>query len=271
MCNRFDTIEPITLEMFEREWPQLQRDLAMAGLTDPEPIGTTGKKQLMGDIDVACKFKGTPEEAYEAIAQHFGKHNTRRVGGNIVSVCYGAEDPGYQVDIMLGDPTYLRWARAGTSEDPKHPDYSHVKNVARNVLLNVITRFASEEKWPSVSPLERYRWCIDFDMGLFEVKQTKRGKNGRVLKDWKTNCRFRVSSDPDTIVHKVFGKKASAQDTRTFEGVVVALFRSRWKKLGPQIMLTFASEMRELVTKTPRLLGDEPEKALEYIDALAGG
>ena len=264
----FADVRPITLERFHAEWPQLKRDLEAIGLRGLEPIGSTGKKLVMGDVDVACWFSGSNEEAFKAIAQRFGKHTTRRVGGSIVSICYGADDPIYQVDVMLGNPIYLKWARFGSSQDESHHDFSPVKSVGRNVLLNVITRFISETKWPSDSPLDRVRWSIDFDAGLYEVAQTKQGKT-RVLKDWKTTWRYFVSSDPNAIAKKVFGMGASAASTQTFEGVVAALSRSRWKKLAPQILQTFATEMRELVAKTPDLLGDEPENVLSYIDNVA--
>ena len=263
----FESCKPITLDDFEHAWVTLEADLEMLGLTDIELIGSTGKNPVMGDVDVAARHPAGRDGLYEAAVKVFGQDRVRKVGGNIVSFCYQMDVPMFQVDVMVGDPKYLRWARAGTSNDPSHPDFSHVKNVARNVLLNVITRFVSEQRWPMPCELTRARMIVDFDKGLYEVNQTKQGKNGKALKDWKTTVRFCVTQDPDETVRRIFGRFASAQDTRTFEGVVATLRASKWKKLAPQILQTFATEMREL----GNLLGEGREKALEYIDATARG
>jgi hypothetical protein len=262
----FDDLKPITLERLNEVWPQLKCDLTAIGFTDLEFVGSTGKKPVMGDVDVAARFEGTTDEAYVKTAQYFTPICVRRVGGNILSIYAwrGHPDP-FQVDVMMGDPAYLRWARWGSSQDPNHPDFSPVKSAARNLLLNVITRFISEAQWPMESLLDRARMSIDFDNGLYEVTQTKRGKDGRALKNWKTTYRYFVSNNPNTIVQRLFGKQATAEGTRTFEGVVAALRQSRWKKLAPQIMQAFASEVRDL----PQMLGDEPEKTLAYIDTVA--
>jgi len=267
--NTFDDLQPVSLEDFHHVWPVLEADLEMIGLEGIELIGSTGKKQVMGDVDVAGRFEGGAPAFYEAAVRVFGQDSVRKSGGSVVSFKYLMDVPAFQVDVMVGDPKYLRWSRFGTSQDEGHSDFSPVKSVGRNVLLNVITRFASQAKWPSASPLERARMSIDFDRGLYEVNQTKKGKNDRVLKEWKTTYRYFVSGDPDVIAHRVFGKGITADQTLTFEGVVEALHRSRWKKLAPQIMQTFATEMRELVSKTPHLLGDDPEKVLTYIDTFA--
>ena len=262
-----DGVEPITLEDFKHVWPVLEADLEMMGLTHIEWIGSTGKKAVMGDVDIAAHHAGGAEALFEQAKKVFGDDSVARVAGNIVSIRYLQDVPPFQVDVMVGNTDYLRWSRFGSSQDPNHPDFSHLKSAARNLLLNIITRFISEAKWPMESPLDRARWSIDFDNGLYEVTQTKRGKDGRALKNWKTTYRYFVSNDPNAIVQRIFGKQATAEGTRTFEGVVAALRQSRWKKLAPQIMQAFASEVREL----PQMLGDEPEKTLAYIDTVVAG
>lgn len=269
MTGSFDEIKPITLEHFKEVWPQLSCDLTAIGFTDLEFIGSTGKVPVMGDVDIAARWSGTMDEAYAKTARYFGPVYVRRVGGNILSVYAwrGHPDP-FQVDIMVGDPMYLRWSRFGSSQDPHHPDFSPVKSAARNVLLNIITRFMSRDKLP-YTELDRVRWSIDFDKGLYEVTQTRRGKSGKVLKSWKTTERYLMTSDPDRIVKWMFGKSIATDNTLTFEGIVGALFQSSLKEQAPQILQTFASEIRDLVGEVPHVLGDEPESVLDYIDAIA--
>lgn len=261
-------VNPITLADFKHVRIALEADLEMLGLTDIEYVGSTGKKPVMGDVDVAARHPGGRDAAYARAVGVFGADKVTRIGGNIVSIQYLMDVPAFQVDVMVGDPNYLRWARFGSSQDPNHPDFSPVKSSARNVLLNIITRFYSQARWP-VQPLSRVRWSIDFDNGLYEVFQTKKGKGDRVLKDWRTEERILVSANPDEIVRKLFGSGVATANTLTFEGIAGALFQSPLKKQAPQILQTFASEIRDLVGKVPHMLGDEPEKVLAYIDAVA--
>lgn len=263
----FSDVEPISLDFFKQVWPEVHTALLRVGLQEIELIGTAGKKPVMGDIDVAVGrvVGGTPIRT--RLEEAFGTDNVK-TAGSVVCLRYHYLDRTFQVDIMEGNPKYLSWSRFGSSQDPNHPDFSHVKSVARNILLNIIARFASEKKWPMDCPISRARMTIDWDRGLYEVSQTKQGKNGKVLKDWRTTVRFFVSGDPDEVVRRLFGRFASAQATRTFEGVVETLHQSaRLKKLAPQILQTYAVEMKEL----SHLLGDEPEKALAFIDATAKG
>jgi hypothetical protein len=261
-------VNPITLADFKHVWPVLEADLEMIGLTDIELVGSTGKKPVMGDVDVAGRCKDGRDGLYARAVKVFGEDSVTKIGGNIVSIVYLQDVPAFQVDVMVGDPKYLRWARFGSSQDPHHPDFSPVKSSARNVLLNIITRFMSQAKLP-YSELDRVRWSIDFDKGLYEVTQTKRGKKGRVLKDWKTTERYLMTSDPDRIARWMFGKGVATANTTTFEGIVGALFQSMWREQAPEILRTFAVEIRDLAGKVPHMLGDEPEKVLAYIDTIA--
>jgi hypothetical protein len=275
--HAFDNVGPISLQDFRSVWPQLKADLMALGCTKVEFIGTTGKKQLMGDIDLAAEYPGTRDELYAAAVDMFGKSSVEKIGSNIVSISYLVPSSGthVQVDVMMGKVGYMTWSRFGTSPDPGHVDYSPVKGVGRNVLLNVINRFAAAQQFPGQqTDLDRTRYSVDFDKGLFKVVQTKRNKTpGKPpLKDWRTVERELVSDDPNKIASVMFGKGVKADDLRRIEDVAAALRRSPLlNRLAPEILATFAQEMRELVAKTPHMLGDDPDSALRYIDMIASG
>lgn len=279
--HAFPDVKPIELADFQATWPHLKDDLKTMGVTKVEFIGTTGKKPVMGDVDLAAEFPGTRDELFDMAKDMLGADSAVKVGPNIVTLRYPAHVKGgglsgnyVQVDVMLGKASYLTWSRFGTSPTQGHADYSPVKGVVRNVLLNVINRFAAEKTFPGKqTELDRTRYTVDFDKGLYKVVQTKRGKDPKKpLKDWKTLERELISDDPDKIAQVMFGKGTAAHDIRTFEGLVAALRKSpALKAQAREILASFAQEMRELVAKTPHMLGDNPDEALAYIDQVAKG
>jgi len=280
--HAFSNVKPIALEDFKATWPHIKDDLKTLGCTKIEFIGTTGKKPVMGDVDLAVEFPGERDELFELAQDMFGAGNVDIVGPSIVTISYpvhskegGLTGDHVQVDAMMGKTSYLKWSRFGTSPTEGHVDYSPVKGVVRNVLLNVINRFAAERTFPGKqTDLDRTRYIVDFDKGLFTVDQTKRNKDPKKppLKDWRTLDRKHISDDPDTIASVMFGKGVDAHDIRTFEGLVSALKNApRLKDLSKEILAAFAVEMRALVDKSPHALGDNPEQALDYIDQVASG
>lgn len=280
--HAFSNVKPIALDDFKATWPHVKEDLMTLGCTKVEFIGTTGKKPIMGDVDLAVEFPGERDELYELAQDMFGADAVAKVGPTIVTISYPVHDSEgglngdhVQVDAMMGKTSYLKWSRFGTSPTQGHADYSPVKGVVRNVLINVINRFTAEKTFPGKqSELDRTRYSVDWDKGLFKVVQTKRNKDPKKkpLENWRTVEREHITDDPDDIASFMFGKGTTAHDIRTFEGLVKALKKSpHLKSMSREILTSFASEMRELVEKTPHALGDNPEQSLDYIDQTAKG
>lgn len=280
--HAFNDVKPIALADFQLTWPHIKDDLKTIGCTNVEFIGSTGKKPIMGDVDLAAEFPGTRDELFDMAKDMFGAGSVAKVGSNIVTIRYpihikagGLSGDYVQVDVMLGKTSYLKWARFGTSPTQGHIDYSPVKGVVRNVLLNIINRSAADKTFPGKqTELDRTRYTVDFDKGLFKVVQTKRNKDPKKepLKKWRDLERKFISDDPNAIAQVMFGKGTMAGDIRTFEGLVTALRKSpTLKPMAREILALFASEMRELVAKAPHMLGDNPEQSLDYIDQVAKG
>jgi hypothetical protein len=271
-AGSFDDINPISMADFKHVWPALEADLEMLGLTDIEPIGTTGKKQLMGDVDVAGRFEGGAPALFGAAEQVFGKGNVRKGGGSVVSIRYEMDVPAFQVDVMVGDPKYLRWSRYGPSTTQGHPEFSPVKGLARNLLFNIITRFTAGRDFPGAqqSDTERTRYTVDWDRGLWKVVQTKRPARagGKPNKGWRDVDRKLVTDDPDKLVQHLFGKGFRAEGLRKLEDVVAAIKESpALRGVRDDILGTFVKELPNYGEK----LGGDAEGVIDYVTRLVQG
>lgn len=230
----FDDVQPVRLAVLKETWPEIERTLRQAGATRIEPIGTTWKKDPMGDVDLAVTYEPGRDAFMAALLPEFGASALRKVGGNIVSVAFPTVSGGrptgelVQVDVMVGDVDYLTWARYGPSPDRGHAEYSAVKGVVRNMLLNVIAEHVSGRVFPGKqSALDRERYVVDFDRGLFRVVQTKRRPGSeKPLASWKTLERELVASRPDEVVAVLLSGEHDASKYRRFEDLVDALRRS---------------------------------------------
>lgn len=264
--------EPITLEEFHEVWEDVVADLEDLGCKDVAPIGSTGKKSVMGDIDVAAAYDGKRDDLFAAASAQFGSTNVSKVGSNIVSIAYPVHERNVQLDVMLGNTSYLSWSRIGTSSMNDHPDFSLAKGAIRNVLLNTITRIAADDDFPGEQgELSRTKLVVDFDAGLFKVVQTKTPSKpgGKPLASWKTLSKEFITDDPNEIVKHLFGPGVSPEDVRTLEGTINAIRAS--KKLRPisqKILNTFVSDLPELVRSSPQMFGDDPQGVLVSISNL---
>lgn len=268
----FDT-QPIPLSVFKQIWPSLRSDVLSLGVDSVEQIGSTGKKNLMGDIDLAVSFDGQRDELYDRAVEKFGEEFVSKVGSNIVTVMYPFDDGFVQVDLMMGNLNYLKWSRFGTSNIESHEHFSPLKGVARNILFAVINRYLSRVAFPEEeqSKLDRVKYNVDFDRGFYRVVQTRRNKKpGKPpTKAWKTVEKELVSDDPDEIARVMFGDQVSSKDLLRFEDVVEALYESPvLSKYATEILRKFSEEMREILSKNPSYLGSDPDAAMSYINDL---
>ena len=269
----FSDTSPVSLDALEATWPMLKDDLHVMGVTDIQPVGTTFKKPVMGDIDLAVKYAAGKDELMSAASGLLGHDSVKKSGGDVVSIRYPVNDKRgrgtgefMQVDLMVGDPRFISWGRFGPSPIKGHEDYSPVKGLVRNILFAVINRYAAERVFPGkTTKLDRVKYAIDFDKGLFKVTQTLRNKtpDKPPLKNWRTVSSELVSNDPDEIVKLMFGSDVTPADVRTFEGTVKALRESpTLGDIAEEILETFAVEMREKAN----LLGANAEEQLAHIE-----
>jgi hypothetical protein len=274
--DAFDDVEPISLEDLNNTWSSIQDDLTSLGCHDIKMIGSTGKKAISGDVDLAAECDISRDELFDEVSNLYGVDSVRKVGSNIVSIRYPVKTSSgkltgkfAQVDVMIGKTSYLSWSRFGTTPEKGHKDYSSVKGVVRNMLFSNINRALAGKTFPGIqTDLDRTLYVVDFDLGLFKVSQTKRSKDpSKPLKSWKTLDKEFISDDPEKIVKTMFGKEYNASSLRRFEDVVDAIQTSSvLKPMARQIMAEFLSNIKEFASKRPHAIGENPQETIAYIE-----
>lgn len=248
----FDSVSTITLNDWHGIYPGLSAMLTSLGVTSIAPVGSTGIKPTMGDIDLAVEHPVSRDSLFESIQKHF---LARKVGPDIVSVKYPLGDERWvQVDLMVGSIPFLTWSRAGSTDED-------VKNSCRALLMNAILRFMSKTI-PTTHDnphYDRTRFALDFGSGLYISDQTRRGRApGVVLKEWKTLSRTFVTSDPQQIVDLMLGPNVELKTTYSFSSFLQAFKDSPiWTKSTRKLIIdTFLLELEQLSLKRPGAYGD---------------
>lgn len=128
----------------------LQDILKPVGIDSFVPLGSTGKKDTSGDLDIAVgpvpmgdpkALKAIKDGLLKNIQGIIGADKAKLVGQNIALMIpiMGSHDRFVQVDMMLsGDPEKTGWLMSGTG--------SGVKGVYRNLLLAYLAKIRSEQR-----------------------------------------------------------------------------------------------------------------------------
>lgn len=260
--HALDDMKPIPIEAFDKEYSNLVGLLNRIGATKVVPVGSTGKKPLMGDIDLAVETELTIDEFQKELENTIGKDKVAR-NATVVSFAHNFGDIVGQVDLMFGKTSYLSWARAGT--DPRKTPF---KGVARNLLLNILARILSDQVFEKQSSdVSKKRYIVDFDRGLFVNTQTKLSKDGKPLKDWKNVSKEFITDDPQEIVSVLLGKDFTVDDTLSFDELVSAIGRSKLvKKHAGIIVRQFVDSIRETAKKRPDILGPQTTELMDQVE-----
>lgn len=255
-------MQPIPLENFNAEFPSIVSMLKSIGAEKVVPVGSTGKKSLMGDIDLAVETPMSIEQFQKSLENKVGAENVKR---NVTVVSFAHDFDGIvgQIDLMFGNTNYLSWARVGTD-----PSKTPFKGIARNLLMNILARTLSEKVFQDQSDaLNKKRYIVDMDRGLFINTQTKAGKNGKELSDWKTVNREFVTDDPDEIVAVLLGEEFASKDIVTFESMIDAIKNSkRTRSIYGSVVKQFVAELRTAATKKPDLLGPDTMNLIDKVE-----
>lgn len=239
----FPDVGPITHPEWKFYALVIIHDVLMTGAEEVIPVGSMEFDRIHGDIDLAVKHPGGRAGVTQAFK---GRFQLKESGNDLVSVRYPLERLRWvQLDLMVGNPSFLRWSRAGSS----NPEFT---GADRAVLLNAILR---REAIPDA--VVRTRYALDFGSGLYVIQQTRKGAKGNLLKEWKTYERKLLSDDPQKIVAQVFGSNASVKNTQSLEGLV-ATFKESDKYTSEQkarVFTAYRDEMQELVKKNPQAHG----------------
>lgn len=156
-------------------------------------LGTTGKKETSGDLDVAVNQEEvSKEELVKRLAawcQANGKDPKQWIKKSGISVHFftpirGEESNGFvQTDLMFGDPNWMKWSLRGASGD------SPYKGQHRQILMSSIAS-AQGMKWSPNSGL------MDRETGDL------------------------ISKSPAEIAKKLLGPNAQVDDLESVETII---------------------------------------------------
>lgn len=183
----------------------LSNVLRHAGIDFYVTLGSTGKKPISGDVDIAVgpiqmddpkALKATKSNILRKIQNVVGSDKAKLVGANIAIMheISGRKNEFVQVDVMLSeDPKKTEWLMSGTSEG--------VKGMYRNLLLSYLARIRSEESLGT-------KITISYPGGI------------QVVKDGKVSA---PKTESPNAIMSILGIPGSPSDISTFEGLVSIL------------------------------------------------
>ena len=161
-------------------------------LTD-NMLGTTGKKETSGDLDLAIDANAVNKDEFAA---KLGEYISKQ-GGNPkewirksgISVHFktpirGDETNGYvQTDFMFGEPSWMKWSMQGGREG------SELKGAHRHIILS------------SIAKTKNMKWSF---------------QNGLVNRETNEV----ITRDPNEIAKKLLGQTATAKDLQDPEAII---------------------------------------------------
>lgn len=202
-------------------------------------LGSTGKREYSGDIDVVLDkklFQFTPVELAAELREEFGAENIARNGAMVhlrfpiaefdKSKNEARPRTGYvQIDFNLGDADWERVYHFGTG------DASAYKGAHRNLAIAAITSCTpieeSEEKDQFGRPIELTRWKWSPHGFMLVTRKSVRDNNSGI---WKRKQEDTMIDgpyfDPDFIAKTLFRKDGKSSDIDSLETLVDAVKRN---------------------------------------------
>lgn len=178
-------------------------------------LGTTGKKDTSGDLDIAVDVSKLSKEDLVSIFTKAGydKSYVKKSGDSVhfKTPINGDEKNGFvQTDFMFGDPEWMKFSMAGGAQD------SQFKGMHRHLLLS------------SIAKAQGLKWSY---------------KNGLVNRETGEV----ITKDPNKIAEMLLGKGKTREDMASVESVNNAIKqRSDYEDLIAQAKEDFSKEGLEL-------------------------
>jgi len=251
-------VGPIHIDEIEPTLRKLEKELGVPLVNNT--LGSVGKKQFSGDMDVALKIdaKEIPQfiEKLKQNKNILDMNQTSVIITKIRIENYDAnrtyidprtnEDKGVpegrtgfvQLDFMPGDPDWLK-----TYYHAPHETDSKYKGVYRNIMIASIAanfdRDDNPEKLPDGRAIESKRYMWSGKDGLVRISRTPKPKaNGDGYT--KANINKIIGGpwkDPDDIARQL--KLDSAEDIYSFETLLAAIKKNYGQELINRIVKDF--------------------------------
>lgn len=234
-------------------------------------LGSVGKKEFSGDIDVAVKI---PEDKIPELVAKVGKSSiVDEVYKSILVVISRVEIQGYdeskqtdrprtgyvQVDFMVDeDPDWLKTFYHSPSDKE-----SKYKGAHRNIGLGALTQFInpvpSEEKTPDGRPVSVERYMFSSKLGLVRVRRDiKKRKDGKgYTKSFANTVIDGPWKDADSIAKEL--GLGTAADINSFE----TIFNAVKANYGEEMLRKWGQVLAR--DKSIEKLGGVPEEMEPYL------
>ena len=229
--NLFDDTEPIKKDDVLKIVKEIQQKAqAFIGAT-PTPVGSTGRKEFSGDIDLMFDTSELSEHNDEKEAMNklieFAKQLNApyKKGGLQLSISYpyfkAGESKHAHVDFMFG--------RKDWSTRIKDMDYdtSDFKGVDKNIMLAALLKLLTFEvtEGTEQAPITYTQYTLDFNRGLQKVKKTLRSTTNpsEINKNPKVIERQLIPDSMNYLIELLsdgLNKKLTEKDINTFEKLV---------------------------------------------------
>ena len=235
-------------------------------------LGSVGKKQFSGDIDVALnipaeeipafveKLKTMPE-ILEVTKSSVIMTKVKIHDYDESKQVEGKDRTGFvQIDFMPGDPGWMKTYYHSPSEQE-----SKYKGVFRNLLIATICavheRNASEEKIDDGRPVEVERWMWSPSDGLIRIKRTPvPKKNGLGYTKKNQNVKVREPIKDALGIAKALGFDGP-EDLNSYESLKAAMEKNYEQGLVNNILSSFAKNGTVIDIGVPDELLDTPQQA----------
>jgi len=225
----------------------LERHLKPAGITEYQPIGSTGKKSLSGDLDIVVSSgdfepKEFKNKLLSDLKDTLGDEDAKLLGQNIaIRYPIMGSDEYVQIDLMLSPNIRdTGWLMSGTGDE-------EVKGTFRNYLLNFV---ASLQRQP------RSRITISYPGGFQrkELPQQFDPADPKSKRKWQNVGE--KNSNPEELL-KALGINANPEEVNNFVDLTQHLLKM--PKIAPRL-----KEFPEYIKNIP-YNEEEKQKAINYL------
>ena len=258
-------VGPIHIDEIEPTLDALEKSLGID--LKNNVLGSVGKKEFSGDIDVAIQVDPDKIPALvkkiqaSPLVKDIAKSSVIMTSVDIIN--YDASKKTVkprtgkvQVDFMPGDPGWMKTYYHSPSEKE-----SKYKGVFRNIMIATICAFyqrdASEEKIDDGRPVEVERWMWSPTDGLVRIKRTpvpnKKG-DGYTKKNKNEIIQKPLRTAPE--IAKALGLDG-AEDLNSYESLKAAIEKNYDKELVTKILDNFAENKQVIDIGIPDDLKQE--------------
>lgn len=239
--NAFSDVGTIHISEIEPTLTWMEKEFGLSNLAD-RVLGSVGKVEYSGDIDVALDTKNTdPTEFSTMLRTKLGDQSVTGTAGNITIRApianYDKTKDGrqprtgfVQVDFLPGDPAWLKTFFHSPGDASKFKGIH--RNMAMTAVANLLGAKSTKEQDDFDRPVSTVRWQWGLKNGLVKVrKSSRKNKNtGKWVKKQDTEILGEPVTDPKKIAHVLFKGKAGPEAIDSMETIIDAVKKSHTPK-----------------------------------------